>query len=67
MSRLIALRASVLAGYAKNDGNAVRLKGNEKVRAGIEEILAVGAEKAGGDRRPCSRADSRYAAARNGT
>jgi hypothetical protein len=33
----------MLAGYAKNDGNAARLKGNERVRARIEEILAVGA------------------------
>jgi phage terminase small subunit len=39
--------AYVIAGYAKNDGNAVRLKGNEKVKRRIEEILAVGAEKAG--------------------
>lgn len=36
-----------MAGYAKNDGNASRLNGNEKVRARVEEILAEGAAKAG--------------------
>ena len=39
--------AYVAAGYAKNDGNASRLNGHEKVRARVQELLAEGAEKAG--------------------
>jgi len=35
----------MLAGYAKNDGNAARLKGNERVRARIEEIIAGSARR----------------------
>ena len=42
-----ASAAFVAAGYAKNDGNASRLNGNEKVRARVEELLSEGAEKAG--------------------
>lgn len=42
-----ASQAYVLAGYSKNDGNAVRLKGNEKIAARIEEILNKAAEKTG--------------------
>ena len=42
-----ASAAYVTAGYAKNDGNAARLNGNEKVRSRIEEILSEGAAKAG--------------------
>jgi hypothetical protein len=37
----------VTAGYAKNDGNAARLNGNEKVRSRNEELLSEGAAKAG--------------------
>jgi phage terminase small subunit len=33
--------AYMLAGYAKKDGNAARLKGNERIRTRIEEILAL--------------------------
>lgn len=42
-----ASEAFVRAGYKAHDGNAARLRGNEKVRARIEEILAEGAERAG--------------------
>lgn len=42
-----ASEAYVIAGYAYNEGNAVRLKGNEKVQARIEEILSEAAERAG--------------------
>lgn len=39
-ARLNASRAYVMAGYAANDGNAIRLKGNERVSAAIGEKLA---------------------------
>lgn len=39
--------AYVTAGYSKNDGNASRLNGNEKVRERVEEILSEGARQAG--------------------
>ena len=42
-----ASAAFVSAGYAKNDGNASRLRGNEKVSARVEELLAEGAKQAG--------------------
>lgn len=42
-----ASEAYILAGYSKNDGNAIRLKGNERVAARIEEILKDGADRAG--------------------
>lgn len=35
------------AGYKRHEGNASRLRGNEKVRARIDEILQAGAEAAG--------------------
>lgn len=34
-----ATAAYVLAGYAPNDGNAARLKGNERIEARVAEIL----------------------------
>lgn len=40
-----ASAAYVEAGYAANDGNAVRLKGNEKVAARIAELEAKRTEK----------------------
>jgi phage terminase small subunit len=40
-----ASEAYVLAGYSKNDGNAIRLKGNEKVRARVKELQERMAEK----------------------
>ena len=42
-----ASQAYVIAGYSKNDGNASRLNGNEKVRARVAELLAASAERAG--------------------
>jgi len=42
-----ASEAYVNAGYKKNDGNAVRLKGNEKVGARLVELQERAAEKAG--------------------
>jgi len=42
-----ASQAYVSAGYSKNDGNASRLNGNEKVRARVDELLTASAEKAG--------------------
>ena len=42
-----ASAAYVAAGYSKNDSNACRLNGNEKVRARVEELMQAGAEKAG--------------------
>ena len=42
-----ASAAYVAAGYAKNDGNAGRLNRNEQVRARVDELLSVAAEKAG--------------------
>ena len=44
---MTASAAYVAAGYKANDGNASRLKGNESVRARIDEILAEGAAKVG--------------------
>jgi hypothetical protein len=43
---LPASRAFVEAGYAPNDGNAIRLKGNEKVQARLAELQAGAAAKA---------------------
>lgn len=34
------------AGYKYNEGNAVRLKGNEKVQARVQELQEVGAQRA---------------------
>jgi hypothetical protein len=34
------------AGYSRNDGNAVRLKGNEKVQSRVSELQERGAERA---------------------
>jgi phage terminase small subunit len=42
-----ASEAYVLAGYAKDDGNASRLTGNDKVKARVAEILSAGAAQAG--------------------
>lgn len=42
-----ASAAFVTAGYAKNDSNAARLNGNERVRARIVELMEEGAAKAG--------------------
>lgn len=39
-------RAYVLAGYEKNDGNASRLKGDEKVQARVMTLLEAGAARA---------------------
>lgn len=41
-----ASEAYTLAGYAYNEGNAIRLKGNEKVSARVAEILERGAVRA---------------------
>ena len=41
-----ASEAYVLAGYAKDDGNASRLTGNDKVKARVAEILSAGAAQA---------------------
>lgn len=38
--------AYVTAGYARNDGNARRLKGNEAVAARVQELLDAGAMRA---------------------
>lgn len=38
-------RAYVLAGYARNDGNSIRLKGNEKIAARVAEIQGRAAER----------------------
>jgi hypothetical protein len=43
---LPASRAFEQAGYAPNDGNAIRLKGNEKVRARLAELQAQAAKSA---------------------
>lgn len=40
-----ASEAFVKAGYKKNDGNAIRLKGNEKVQARLGELLGKAAKK----------------------
>jgi hypothetical protein len=42
---LPASRAFEQAGYAPNDGNAIRLKGNEKVQARLRELQAQAAAK----------------------
>ena len=34
------------AGYSRNDGNAVRLKGNEKIKSRVSELQGQGAERA---------------------
>ena len=34
------------AGYSPNDGNAVRLKGNEKIKSRVSELQGQGAERA---------------------
>jgi phage terminase small subunit len=39
-------RAYVLAGYKANDGNASRMKGNEKILARVQEIVGRAAERA---------------------
>jgi phage terminase small subunit len=39
--------AYVKAGYKKDDANAVRLAGNDKVRTRVRELAAEGAERAG--------------------
>ena len=41
-----ASEAYVLAGYAANDGNAIRLKGNERVAERVMELSERAAEKA---------------------
>ena len=43
---LSAAEAYVEAGYAANDGNAIRLKGNERVRDRVSEILDRAAVRA---------------------
>ena len=42
-----ASAAFVEAGYNAHEGNASRLRGNEKVKARVDELLSAGAEKAG--------------------
>ena len=44
-SGMSASRAYVEAGFVANDGNAIRLKGNEKVAARITELEAKRAER----------------------
>jgi phage terminase small subunit len=39
-----ATAAYVLAGYKANDGNASRMKGNERISARIQEIVGRAAE-----------------------
>lgn len=41
-----AAEAYVLAGYKPNDGNAIRLKGNERVAARLAELQGKAAERA---------------------
>jgi phage terminase small subunit len=41
-----ASEAYVNAGYEQNDGNASRLKGNEKIKARVAELQARGAKRA---------------------
>ncbi len=43
---IAACTAYVTAGFKANDGNAIRLKGNERITARVAEILAAGAERA---------------------
>jgi phage terminase small subunit len=38
--------AYVLAGYKANDGNAIRLKGNERLLARVQELLGRSAARA---------------------
>src|SRR5260221_10853074 len=42
-----ATEAYVLAGYKANDGNASRMKGNERISARVKEIVGRAAERAG--------------------
>src|SRR5262249_29838368 len=44
-----ATEAYVLAGYKANDGNASRMKGNERISARVQEIVGHAAERAEGD------------------
>jgi len=41
-----ANEAYALAGYRANDGNASRLKGNERISARVQEIVGRAAERA---------------------
>jgi len=41
-----ANEAYALAGYKGNDGNASRLKGNERISARVQEIVGSAAERA---------------------
>jgi phage terminase small subunit len=41
-----ATKAYVLAGYKANDGNASRMKGNERISARVQEIVGRAAERA---------------------
>jgi phage terminase small subunit len=41
-----ATEAYALAGYKANDGNASRLKGNERISARVQEIVGRAAERA---------------------
>jgi len=41
-----ATEAYVLAGYKANDGNASRMKGNERISARVEEIVGRAADRA---------------------
>src|SRR5262245_54104384 len=45
-SGLSASAAYEAAGYTPNDGNAIRLKGNERVRRRVEELQKIGEERA---------------------
>jgi phage terminase small subunit len=44
---LAGYEAYVLAGYKANDGNASRMKGNERISARVKEIVGRAAERAG--------------------
>jgi hypothetical protein len=46
VSGLSASAAYVVAGYPANDGNAARLKGNDRVRERVAELLQAGEAKA---------------------
>jgi phage terminase small subunit len=39
-------RAYLLAGYKANDGNASRMKGNERISARVQEIVGRAADRA---------------------
>lgn len=41
-----ATEAYVLAGYKYHDGNCIRLRGNERIRERVAELLAASAERA---------------------